>query len=224
MAEYTLVIGNRNYSSWSLRAWLAARLAGLAFDEIVIPLDEPGTAASIAHHSPSGRVPVLLHGGIAIWESLAILEFIAERRPQAGLWPADPDARAVARSVAAEMHAGFMALRAGFAMNIRARFVPRASTPEEAADIARITALWRDCRGRFGSRSADDRGFLFGTPGAADAMFAPVVTRFTTYGIELPDDAQAYCRAVTALPAMQEWSAAAAAEPWALPGYDPPAA
>ena len=220
MAEYTLVIGNRNYSSWSLRGWLAMRLAGVAFEEIVIPLDEPGTRAAIAAHSPSGWVPVLRHGSTTIWDSLSIAEYLAETLPQAGLWPRDRAARAAARSVSAEMHSGFPALRNGMAMNIRARFAPRPIAADTEAEIGRITSLWAACRREFAADGPDE-GFLFGRPTIADAMFAPVVTRFATYGVPLDDGARQYCARVTAMPAMQEWIAAAAREPWSLSKYDP---
>ena len=219
MAEYTLVIGNRNYSTWSLRGWLVARMAGIEFDEIVIPLDEPTTKEAIARHSPSGWVPVLKHRGNTIWDSLAIAEYLAELRP--GLWPRDAMARAAARSVSAEMHSGFQALRNTMAMNIRARFAPRPMTEDVRAEIARIEGLWRDCRTRFAATAARDDGFLFGALSIADAMFAPVVTRFASYGVALAEDSRRYCAAVIALPDMQEWIEGASREPWALPQYDP---
>src|SRR6185437_7471201 len=167
MAEFTLVIGNRNYSSWSLRGWLMAKIAGIAFDEIVIPLDQPETKAAIANHSPAGRVPVLLHNGLAIWESLAIAEYLHEIRPSAGLWPASAAARAHARVIASEMHAGFVELRTHMPMDIRASHPGKGMTPEVQADIERITGLWRDCRRRFAKTASKDDGFLFGTISAA---------------------------------------------------------
>lgn len=182
MAGCTLVIGNRNYSSWSLRGWLMARISGIDFDEIVVPLDTPETQAAIHQHSPSGRVPVLLHDGLVVWESLAIVEYLHELRPAAGLWPASVAARARARAVAAEMHAGFVELRTHMPMDIRASRPGIGMTPEVRADIERITNLWRDCRQHFAGAASRDDGFLFGTISAADAMYAPVVTRFRTYG------------------------------------------
>ena len=149
MAEFTLVIGNKNYSSWSLRGWLMARAAGIEFDEVVIPLDRPETQAAIRKHSPSGRVPVLLHRGLAIWESLAIAEYLNDLKPEAALWPTAAAARAHARSISAEMHAGFMDLRENMPMNIRASFPGKGMTPGVRADVERIGWIWRDTRKRF---------------------------------------------------------------------------
>lgn len=216
MTAMTLVIGNKNYSSWSMRPWLTLAQTGAAFDEVVVPLDRPETAADIATHSPSGKVPVLHDGALAIWDSLAIIEYLAERFPRAGLWPAPADARAVARSVSAEMHAGFQALRTHMPMNIRARLPGRGRGDGVDADIARITAIWRDCRSRFGANGV----FLFGAFSAADAMFAPVVTRFRTYGVDLDPASAAYAQAVVDWPVVASWCQAAAAEPWSQPRYD----
>ncbi len=216
MAEFTLVIGNKNYSSWSLRGWLMARIAGIDFEEILIPLDLPETQASIRKHSPSGRVPVLIHRGLAIWESLAIAEYLNDLKPEAGLWPPSAAARGHARSISAEMHAGFAELRDKMPMNIRASYPGMSMTQAVRADIERITGLWRDCRKRFGGAFPKDNGFLFGTFGAADAMYAPVVTRFRTYGVKLDSDTEAYCDAVLAQPAMKEWADAARNEPWLI--------
>ncbi|WP_020698604.1 glutathione S-transferase family protein [Reyranella massiliensis] len=220
MADFTLVIGNKNYSSWSLRGWLMAKIAGIEFDEIVVPLDRPETQAAIRKHSPSGRVPVLLHRGLAVWESLAIAEYLNDLKPEAGLWPPSAAARAHARAISCEMHAGFMDLRNNMPMNIRASFPGKGMTPGVRADIERITGLWRDCRKRFAGAFPKDDGFLFGTFGAADAMFAPVVTRFKTYSVTLDSDADAYCAAVLAHPAMKEWADAAAHEPWLIDAYE----
>jgi glutathione S-transferase len=213
MADFTLYIGNRNYSSWSLRGWLMAKAAGITFEEILIRLRQPNTKAEVLRHSPSGRVPALVHGDVSVWESLAIGEYLAELFPDAQLWPRDRAARAVARSASTEMHAGFSALRTHFPMNMRSSFPNRASTPEVQADIDRINAIWHDCRTRFGK----DGPFLFGaTFGNADAMYAPVVSRFRTYKVELDAGAQAYCDAVWAFPPMQEWAAGAKNEPWVI--------
>lgn len=220
MADFTLVIGNKNYSSWSLRGWLMAKTAGIEFDEIVVPLDRPETLATIRKHSPSGRVPVLLHRGLAVWESLAIAEYLNDLKPEAGLWPPSAAARAHARAISCEMHAGFMDLRNNMPMNIRSSFPGKGMTPGVRADIERITGLWRDCRKRFAGAFQKDDGFLFGTFGAADAMFAPVVTRFKTYGVPLDSDADAYCTAVLAHPAMKEWVDAAEHEPWLIDAYE----
>ena len=216
MADFTLVIGNRNYSSWSLRGWLMARIAGIEFEEFVVPLDLPETAAAIRKHSPSGKVPALAHRGLAVWESLAIAEYLNDLKPEAGLWPAAVAARAHARSISAEMHAGFVELRANMPMNIRASYPGKGMTPAVRADIERITGLWRDCRKRFAGAAPKDDGFLFGAIGAADAMYAPVVTRLKTYAVPLDGDAEAYCTAVLAYPAMKEWIAAARNEPWLI--------
>lgn len=220
MADFTLVIGNKNYSSWSLRGWLMAKTAGIEFDEIVVPLDRPETLATIRKHSPSGRVPVLLHRGLAVWESLAIAEYLNDLKPEAGLWPPSAAARAHARAISCEMHAGFVDLRNNMPMNIRASFPGKGMTPGVRADIERITGLWRDCRKRFAGAFPKDDGFLFGTFGAADAMFAPVVTRFKTYSVTLDSDADAYCTAVLAHPAMKEWVDAASHEPWLIDAYE----
>jgi glutathione S-transferase len=202
-----LVIGDKRYSSWSMRAWLGLRHAGLPFEEVKVKLRQPDTRAQILPHSPSGKVPLLKHGGMVVWESLAILEYLAELVPSARLWPSDPAARVEARAVAAEMHAGFAALRKELPMDCVSRLTVAPSSQAQA-DIARIIELWRHCRRR---RGAGDR-FLFGGFGAADAMYAPVVSRFVTYGIELPPEAAAYRDAVTSLPAYGEWLDGAAAE------------
>ncbi|HLJ19805.1 MAG TPA: glutathione S-transferase family protein [Stellaceae bacterium] len=213
MADFTLYIGNKNYSSWSLRGWLMVKAAGITFEEVLIRLRQPNTKAEVLRHSPSGRVPALVHGDVSIWESLAIGEYLAELFPDAQLWPRDRAARAFARSVSTEMHAGFSALRNHFPMNLRSSFPNRASTPEVQADIDRINAIWHDCRTRFGK----DGPFLFGNAfGNADAMYAPVVSRFRTYKVELDAGAQAYCDAVWSFPPMQEWAAAAKNEPWII--------
>ena len=220
MADFTLVIGNRNYSSWSLRGWLMARIAGIEFDEIVVPLDLPETQPTIRKHSPSGRVPVLLHRGLAVWESLAIAEYLNDLKPEVGLWPPSAAARAHARSISAEMHAGFADLRTNMPMNIRASYPGKGMTPQVRADIERITGLWRDCRKRFSTAFQNDAGFLFGAFGAADAMYAPVVTRFRTYGVKLDSDSEAYCNAVMDHAAMKQWIADAKNEPWLISAYE----
>jgi glutathione S-transferase len=220
MAEFTVVIGNKNYSSWSLRGWLMARIAGIDFEEVVIPLDLPETQAAIRKHSPSGRVPVLLHRGLAVWESLAIAEYLNDLKPEAILWPSSAAARAHARAISAEMHAGFAELRNNMPMNIRASYPGKGMTPGVRADIERITGLWRDCRKRFAGAFQKDEGFLFGTFGAADAMYAPVVTRLRTYGVKVDSDSDAYCSAVLAHPAMKDWIDAAKHEPWLISAYE----
>ncbi|MBF0128622.1 MAG: glutathione S-transferase family protein [Alphaproteobacteria bacterium] len=208
MTDMTLVIGDRNISSWSLRPWLALKMAGAAFSEETIHLRRPETKAEIALHSPSGKVPLLRHGTLTVWESLSICEYAAEIFPDAGLWPEDRAARAVARAVSCEMHAGFSSLRQNMPMDVRSRKPGEGMTPEVAHDIARITSLWSDCHARFGGGGR----FLFGHFTIADAMYAPVVTRFATYGVALDPFPTAYVEAIQSLPAMQEWAAKAISE------------
>lgn len=209
-----LVIGNKNYSSWSLRPWLAARHAGIAFDEIRIALYTPESAAQIRHYSPSGKVPVWCEGDMRVWDSLAICEYLAERAP--ALWPADAAARAVARSVSAEMHAGFAALRTGMTMNARARGRRVPITPEIAADIDRIEAIWTDCRKRFGAGGP----WLFGAFSIADAMFGPVVLRFVPYGVSRPGVVDDYVATWMADAHLQAWMAAAEQESEVLEQFE----
>ena len=214
MTPLTLVIGNKNYSSWSLRPWLAMKQAGLDFVEVRIPLDTPETRARISRYSPSGRVPVLIHDDLTIWDSLAICEYLAEQFPGHGL-PEDRAARAIARSVSAEMHSGFSNLRQHMPMDCRARLPGQGRVPGVQSDIDRVTEIWRTCRQQFGAGG----DFLFGQFTLADAMYAPVVSRFVTYSVELDETAKAYADAVWSLPAMQEWVAAAAAESEHLPEH-----
>jgi len=208
-----LLIGNKNYSSWSMRPWIAMKVAGIAFEEEVISLDAKDFKERVRRVSGTGKVPALADGDVHVWETLAILEYLAEKFPRAGLWPAEPGARAHARSVAAEMHAGFVPLRRHCPMNMWRPVKARELTPEAAADVRRIEALWADCRTRYGK----DGQFLFGGFGAADAMYAPVVARLHTYAVEVGPVARAYMEAVMALPAWAEWKAAAVKEPWVLP-------
>jgi glutathione S-transferase len=210
---YRLVIGNKNTSSWSLRPWLAMRHAGIAFAEVNINLRDRDAKAQILAHSPSGKVPALITEGGVIWDSLAILEYLAEAHPQAALWPQGAAARAQARSVSAEMHSGFQPLREQCPMDFLARSPKPELSGAVAADVRRVIAIWRDCRSRFGA-SGD---FLFGRFSAADAMYAPVASRFRTYVPDLSaygDDgaAQAYVQALFALPAMAAWEQGAAEE------------
>ncbi|WP_255991768.1 glutathione S-transferase family protein [Chitinolyticbacter albus] len=206
-----LLIGNKNYSSWSLRPWLVMKQAGIAFEETLVPLYQGDSKEQILRISPSGKVPALVDGDLVIWDSLAIVEYLAEKFPGRGIWPADPAARAVARSVSAEMHAGFTQLRTHLSMDIRGRKTARIDAATQA-EIDRICAIWTDCRNHFGENGP----FLFGAFSAADAFYAPVVTRFVTYGVEVPDSARQYMATVLALPAMQQWIADGAAEPWSL--------
>jgi len=210
----TLIIGNKNYSSWSLRAWLLLREAGIEFIEHRIALDIDSTAAEIAKFSPARTVPVLQLDDLTVWDTLAIAETVAEYYPQAALWPADFAARAHARSICAEMHAGFAVLRSSMPMNCRAmgRKVP---LPDKLTrDIDRIFAIWSDCYHRYGEHN----GWLFGDFSVADAMFAPVALRFRTYGINLPESALHYPRRLLRSDAMQEWLAAAESETEVIEG------
>lgn len=204
----TLVIGNKNYSSWSLRAWLLLAEAGIEFEELRIPMDTPEFAAEVSKLSPAGRVPILLLDGHPVWDTLAIAETVAERWPEKGLWPEDPLVRAHARSISAEMHAGFSTLREAMPMNCRA-MGRRVHLPDAlTADIDRIFAIWSDCHHRY--RAGGD--WLFGRFSVADAMYAPVVLRFRTYGINLPDSAGSYPARLLESRALQDWLAAAESE------------
>ena len=212
---YTLVIGNKNYSSWSLRPWLVLKQAGLTFDEVGIPLQTLESRAQRLAYSPAGKVPVLVDGAITVWDSLAICEYLAERH--AVLWPQSAVERAFARSISAEMHSGFMDLRTHMPMNCRKTFPGKGDTPEVMRDIVRIIAIWEDCR----ARHTEAGPFLFGHFTIADAMYAPVVLRFRTYAVELPAVSQAYADAIIALPAMQEWLTAAQVEAETIPQFEP---
>jgi glutathione S-transferase len=214
MASLTLVIGNKNYSSWSLRPWLFMKHQGVAFGEVLIPLDTPTTRETIDQYGPSGRVPVLRNGELAIWDSLAICEYIAELT--GGGWPKDPAARAVARAVSAEMHSGFSNLRSLWPMNARARNRRTAMTAALEADIERIDEIWNDCRAHFGAGGS----WLFGEYSIADAMYAPVALRFNTYGAAISQTARWYIASVLEDAPMQEWLAAAKQETWSYPGSE----
>ena len=215
-APLHLAVGNRNYSSWSFRPWLALRAAGIAFEETVIPLYGPGSKEALLARSPAGKVPILTDGPVTVWDSLAIIEYAAEKFPDAGLWPRDAAARAHARAVAAEMHAGFLPLRRACPMNMRRPPTALALTDGAAADVRRIDVLWSNARARYG----DGGPFLFGRFCAADAMYAPVVSRFLTYRVAVGVASQAYMAAVVALPAWREWEDAARAEEWVLECFE----
>ena len=208
----TLVIGNKLYSSWSLRPWLLLKQLGIPFDEVLIPLHQPDTKANILKHSPAGKVPILLDGDIAVWESIAIMDHVGETYDDVEVWPRDPHARAMARSVAAEMHAGFTALRSACSMNLGKKFGERDRGDEVARDVARVTEIFREARGRFGSGGP----FLFGAFSAADAMYAPVVTRLDTYSIAVDPVSRDYMSAILSSRAYKEWLDAALQEPWVL--------
>ena len=207
-----LVIGNKRYSSWSLRPWLALAHHEIPFEEILIPLYRDGSKEAILTHSPSGKVPTLIDGGTTVWDSLAILEYLAERFPDFALWPHDPTRRALARSISAEMHSGFTGLRNELPMDLAPVDPGRARSAAAEADIARVAAIWRQCREAAGTEGA----FLFGAFGAADCMYAPVVLRLDRYRVPLDPVCRAYADAVLALPAMQRWVEAGMAEPWVL--------
>jgi glutathione S-transferase len=208
-----LIIGNKNYSSWSFRPWFALKVAGLHFEETVIPIGTDDFKERVSKLTGITKVPVLIHGDIVVWESLAILEYVAETRPDMRLWPAERAARAHARSVANEMHAGFSALRRYCPMNM-ARPVKARQLPDAVmADVRRIETLWQLCLGRFGGGGP----FLYEQFSAADAMYAPVVSRFHTYAIEVSAPSRAYMDAIMELPAWEEWHRAALLETWVLP-------
>ena len=210
-----LVIGNKNYSSWSLRPWIAMKALGISFEEILVPfgspIGNPDFRERLAPYTPAGKVPVLIDGDTHVWETLAILEYLAEKFPEHGLWPSDAKVRAEARSLASEMHAGFSALRAECPMNIRRPVKARAISAAAQADVRRIEIMWQAARARHGGP------FLFGRFSAADAMYAPVVTRLDTYGIGVSRDTRDYMAAVMALPAFAEWRADSIAETWIVP-------
>jgi glutathione S-transferase len=208
MAKAALTIASKNYGSWSLRGWLLCKLAGLDFEEQSVASDDPSTRAELLLLSPSFLVPCLTHDGIKIWDTLAIAEYLDETLPKAGLLPKEKIARAHCRSICGEMHSGFTNMRSALPMNLKARHPGFKVWAGAQADIDRVVSIWRE------SLAASKGPFLFGTkPGMADAMFAPVVTRFITYDVKLDSDCAAYCKAIMALPAMQEWQAAALAEP-----------
>ena len=210
----TLIIGNKKYSSWSFRPWIAMTVAGIPFAERVIPFESEEFRREVGGVSGTGKVPVLIDGDIRIWESLAILEYLAEKFPEASLWPKEVAARAHARVVANEMHAGFQAMRNHLPMNFARRVIKRELTPDVVANVKRIEALWADCRARFGEKAQPAGPFLFGAFSNADAMYAPVVGRFQTYDVDVGEGTRAYMKAMMALPAWQQWVAAGIKEPW----------
>ncbi len=214
MPDLTLVIGNKNYSSWSLRPWMLLKHLALAFDEILIPLDTPEFKEQAEKYGPSGCVPVLRHGTHCIWDSLAICEYVAELASKG--WPQDRHARAVARSVSAEIHSGFANLRLEWPMNARARNRHTPMTPALEADIDRVDEIWNDCRRRFGAGGP----WLFGEYSIADAMYAPVVLRFKTYGAQVSETARWYLATALEDSALQSWVQAAQSEEWKLPAEE----
>ncbi|MFJ4292331.1 glutathione S-transferase family protein [Cupriavidus sp. NPDC089707] len=207
MAIATLTINSRNYGAWSLRGWLLAKFSGLEFDEVLVPPEDPDSRAELLLLSPSTLVPRLDHDGAKIWDTLAIAEYLNELRPDAGLLPADRIARAHCRAICGEMHSGFSALRAALPMNLRAHHPGFQVWSRAQSDIDRITAIWRECLATYGGP------YLFGTRSMADAMYAPVVTRFQTYDVQLDQACAAYCRTILAMPELQQWIEAARQEP-----------
>jgi glutathione S-transferase len=207
-----LIIGNKKYSSWSLRPWIAMKQIGLTFDEVVIPMNMPNTRADMLAHSPTGLVPTLIDGDVTVFETIAILEYLNDKFPKAKLWPKDITARAHARAISAEMHAGFAALRRDCPMNMCRPVRKHIVSPEAAKDAERIDALWSDSRERFG-KGGD---FLFGHFTNADAMYAPVVNRFHVYGLPRSKTAQTYMNEMMALTAWKEWEKASQAETWVI--------
>lgn len=214
MTDLTLYITNKNYSSWSLRAWMAMKAAGIAFDALQIPFDVAAGNPGIKAISPTGQVPVLVHGDVKVWEALAIIEYIAELFPEVNLWPKPAAERAVARAISLEMASGFRALRNACPMNFRRTPSALAVNESVIADVQRIETIWREQIARSGGP------FLFGAFSAADAMYAPVVNRFSVYQLTQNADSLAYMERIQAHPAWIEWRDAALAEPWIVPGYE----
>ena len=215
MSKATLTIASKNYGSWSLRGWLLCKMANLEFDEQHVGTDDPSTRAELLLLSPSFLVPCLLHDGLKVWDTLAIAEYLHELKPQSGLLPADQARRAHCRAICGEMHSGFSNLRSALPMNLKAHFPGFKSWAGARADIDRVTAIWRECLATYKGP------YLFGaTPCAADAMYAPVCTRFLTYDVALDPACAQYCRTIMALPHMQEWIEAAKVEPDELEELD----
>jgi glutathione S-transferase len=213
----TLVIGNKNYSSWSMRPWIALKAAGVAFDEVVIPLyTGDADKQRILKYSPAGKVPILVDGAVTIWDSLAIIEYLAEKFPDKGFWPKDTGARAHARSVSAEMHSGFMALRNECSMNVRRPVHRKVLSADAKANADRVQEIWSGCRRTYGQGGP----FLFGAFSGADAMYAPVVYRLRTYGVDVTSAAADYMNAMQAHPAFQAWNSAALKETWVIEKFE----
>lgn len=208
MADLILVIGNKNYSSWSLRPWLLLKRSRIPFSEVRVPLYEVNSAQAIRRHSPSGKVPALRDGELTVWDSLAICQYLIEKYPQIAGWPKELATRAVAYSVCAEMHSGFLNLRREMPMNCRAEALQVTLSDDAQKEVARVRQLWRDCRNQFGGKQP----WLFGEFGVVDAFYAPVALRFQTYGVELGPVEQAYVNSILGLPEIQDWVYAAKQE------------
>lgn len=213
--KLTLIVGNKNYSSWSMRPWLALAGRGVPFSEVVIPLGHANTKQQILQYSPTGLVPALKYGNLVLWESLAIIEFAAEKHPEAKLWPEDVEVRGIARALACEVHSGFQALRAHCPMNLRRR-APRRLSAEADADLARLTGYWKRFRMELGAEGR----FIFGEFGAIDAMFAPLASRIRSYELSVDRASQDYIEAIHEHPAFKKWQQAALAEPWRIDAVD----
>ncbi len=213
--KLTLVIGNKNYSSWSLRPWLAMTASGVSFAEVLIPLDFPNSRQQALQYSPTGLLPAMKYGNLIVWETLAIIEFVHDKHPESKLWPQAVEVRALARALASEVHSGYHSLQAHCPMNLRRRAVRRL-TPEVEEDVARLVAHWRRFRGEFGGEG----DFIFGDFGAVDAMFAPLAACIRSYDIPVDRKAADYVDAILTLPAYQTWYQAAVAEPWRIPATD----
>jgi glutathione S-transferase len=211
-----LIIGNKNYSSWSMRPWMVLTQFGIPFEESVVPLYQEESKASLLSHSPAGKAPSLEHDGFCVWDSLSIIEYVAELYPERAIWPRDRAARATARSLSCEMHSGFVTLRKECPMNFRRRPQPIEASEKLRADVERIDAAWADARSRFG----DGGPFLFGEFCAADAMFAPVVNRFDVYRLEVSAEARAYMDTIRSLSSWKEWARAARAEEWVIDQFE----
>ena len=216
MAEFVFYHGNKNYSSWSMRGWLALKLAGADFEEVGFHLGQPGVREKIRRHSPTGKVPALRIGDLVIWDSMAICEYLAERFPQVRMWPEGSADRALARSIAAEMHSGFPAVRTNMPFNVRRSSPGKGRAQGVQREIDRVTEIWRACR----ARPTDGGPFLFGRWCLADVMYAPVVSRFRTYAVDVDEVSRAYCVGVWEQEHLREWRAAAESESWVEPSYD----
>ena len=216
MFPLQLIIGNKAYSSWSLRPWLLMRHAGIEFTEVRLPLYTTSWNETIGKYSPTGKVPVLVDGSVTVWESLAICEYLADKFPDRDLWPTASETRAVARAISAEMHSGFASLRTEMPMNMRRRIPGKIRTPAVTDEISRIVSIWNDVRSRFG----DGGPYLFGDFSIADAMYAPVVSRFATYAVELDGKAALYAETIVKLPALHAWYAEAQLETEVIASYE----
>lgn len=216
MSDFLIAIGNKRYSSWSLRPWLVLKHLGVEFEEVLVPLRTPGSDALKRRYCPSGRVPTLHHGKVVVWESLAICEYLAEIFPDRGLWPRDVADRADARAISSEMHSGFRGLRENMPCNVAVSMPEKPRTSATENDIARISSLWEDRLGRH------DGKFLYGDFTIADAMYAPIAIRFRAYGVKLPERSQKYAEMMLALPSMVEWIEAGKSETHRIEVYEPP--